>query len=131
MTGWIRDDSEWVDEKLAENEQILMQGVFARFKEQNARLRKYLRELESSGEVNAAVFNALDRFDEGLSGHINDKSLEEVVARVFADFSAMRERRVREQIGGNKTGKNGTDGVDFYGYINYLKDCDAAVQSFK
>lgn len=128
LTGWIRDDSEWADEKLAENEQILMQGVFARFKDQNARLRKYLRELEPSGEVNAAVFNALDRFDESLSGRMNENSLEEVVARVFADFSAMRERRVREQIAGNKTGQYGTDGVDFYGYINHLKDCDAAVQ---
>lgn len=128
LTGWILDDSEWVDEKLAENEQILMQGVFARFKEQNAQLRKYLKELEPSGEVNAAVFNALDRFDEGLSGHIHDKNLQEVVARVFADFSAMRERRVREQIGGNKTGPSGTNGVDFFGYVNHLKDCDAAVQ---
>lgn len=128
LTGWILDDSEWVDEKLAENEQILMQGVFGRFKEQNAQLRKYLKELEPSGEVNAAVFTALDRFDEGLSGHINDKSLEEVVARVFADFSAMRERRVREQIAGNKTGKYGVNGVDFIGYINHMKNCDAAVQ---
>ncbi len=128
LTAWILDDSEWVDEKLAENEQILMQGVFARFKEQNAQLRKYLKELEPSGEVNPAVFKALDRFDEELSGHSNDTRLQEVVACVFADFSAMRERRVREQIAGNKTGQYGTKGVDFVGYVNYLKDCDAAVQ---
>ncbi|MCL2401484.1 MAG: AraC family transcriptional regulator, partial [Oscillospiraceae bacterium] len=31
LTEWILDDSQWTDDKLAENEQILMQGVFARF----------------------------------------------------------------------------------------------------
>lgn len=128
LTCWILDDSEWIDEKLTDNKQILMQGVFARFKEQNAQLRKYLKELEPSGEVNTAVFKALDRFDKELSGHSHDKRLQEVVARVFADFSAMRERSVREQIAGNKTGQYGTKGVDFFGYINYLKDCDAGVQ---
>ena len=53
LTEWILDDSQWSGEKLAENEQILMQGVFARFREQNARLRSYLKELESSGVVNS------------------------------------------------------------------------------
>lgn len=128
LTEWILDDSEWSDDKLAENEQILMQGVLARFREQNTRLRAYLSELEPSGVVNAAVYKALDQFDEELSGQSHDKGLQDVVARVFADFSAMKERRVREQIAGNKTGPTGTDSVDFYGYINYLKDCDAAVQ---
>ncbi|MDD4125179.1 MAG: AraC family transcriptional regulator [Eubacteriales bacterium] len=128
LTSWILDDSEWVDEKLADNEQILMQGVFARFKEQNEQIRKYLKELEPSGEVNAAVFKALDRFDEELSGHSHDKRIQEVVACVFSDFSAMRKRSVREQIAGNKTGQYGTNGVDFFGYINYLKDCDARMQ---
>ena len=102
--------------------------ALARFREQNTRLRAYLSELEPSGVVNAAVYKALDQFDEELSGQSHDKGLQDVVARVFADFSAMKERRVREQIAGNKTGPTGTDSVDFYGYINYLKDCDAAVQ---
>ncbi|HPK14793.1 MAG: Multiple antibiotic resistance protein MarA [Firmicutes bacterium ADurb.Bin248] len=128
LTEWVMDDSQWSDEKLAENEQILMQGVFARFKEQNARLRAYLSELEPSGVVNAAVFKALDRFDDELSGAAYDERLREVVARVFADFSAMRERGVRERIAGNKTGPAGVNGVDFFGYINYLKECDAGVQ---
>lgn len=48
--------------------QVLMQGVFARFKEQNAQLRAYLSELEPSGAVNAAAFKSLDRFDDELSG---------------------------------------------------------------
>lgn len=128
LTEWVLDDSQWSDDKLAENEQILMQGVFARFKEQNTQLRTYLSELEPSGVVNAVVFKALDRFDDELSGLPHDKRLQEVVARVFADFSAMRERSIREQIAGNKTGATGADSVDLFGYINYLKDCDAAVQ---
>ena len=128
LTEWVLDDSQWSDEKLAENEQILMKGVFARFKEQNAQLRTYLSELEPSGAVNTAVFKALDRFDDELSGVAHDKQLKEVVAQVFADFSIMRERGIREQIAGNKTGPTGTDSVDLFGYINYLKECDAAVQ---
>jgi len=128
LTEWVLDDSEWTEEKLAENEQVLVQGVFARFKEQNDKLRVYLSELEPSGVVSAAVFKALDQFDEELSGHPHDKRLQEVVTRVFADFSAMRERGIREQIAGNKTGPAGTDSVDLFGYINYLKECDAEVQ---
>ena len=128
LTEWVLDDSQWSDEKLAENEQILMQGVFGRFKEQNAQLRAYLRELEPSGVVNAAVFKALDQFDEELSGAVHDKRLQEVVSRVFDDFSAMRERSIREQIAGNKTGPTGTDRVELFGYINCLKDFDAGVQ---
>lgn len=128
LTEWVLDDSEWSDEKLAENEQILMQGVFARFKKQNAQLRASLLELEPSGAVNSAVFKALDRFDDELSGLAHDKGLQEVVAKVFADFSVMRERGIREQIAGNRTGPTGTDSVNLFGYINYLKDCDAGVQ---
>ncbi|MDF2514392.1 MAG: hypothetical protein K0S04_4258 [Herbinix sp.] len=128
LTEWVLDDSGWSDEKLAENEQILMQGVIARFKEQNAQLRTYLSELESSGVVNPAVFQALERFDSELSGVVYDKRLQEVVTKVFSDFSNMRERGMREQIAGNKTGSTGTDSVDLFGYINCLKDCDAGVQ---
>ena len=128
LTEWILNDSQWGDDKLDENRQILMQGVLARFKEQNAQLRACLKELEPSGVVNAAVFKALDRFDDELSGLSHDERLRETVARVFADFSTMRERSIREKIAGNKTGPTGTDSVDLFGYINYLKDCDAQVQ---
>lgn len=128
LTEWILDDSQWSDDQLAENEQILMQGVLARLKEQNAQLRVCLKELEPSGVVNAAVFKALDQFDDELSGVVHDKRLRDVVARVFADFSVMRARSTREKIAGNKTGPTGTDSVDLFGYINYLKECDAQVQ---
>ena len=54
--------------------------------------------------VNKAVFGALDRFDEELSGHSHDPAIREAVNRVFSDFSVMKERGVREKIAGNKTG---------------------------
>jgi len=133
LTEWILDDSEWTDDKLAENEQILMKGVLARFKEQNANLRAYLKELEPSGVVNAALFKALDIFDDELSGRLcsgskPDEQLQLIIAKMFADFTVMKERDVREQIAGNKTGIHGTDSVDIFGYINYLKGSDAQVQ---
>lgn len=125
LSEWILNDSEWSEDKLAENEQILMQGVFARFKEQNAKLRAYLKKLDASGVVNPAIFKALERFDDELSGRTGDERLRETVAKVFADFSAMRDRGVRKKIAGYSAGSmHKTD----MGYINYLKDCDAGVQ---
>jgi len=132
MTGWILDDSQWTDGKLAENKQILMHGVFARNKEENARLRAYLKELEPSGAVNDAVFSALDKFDEGLSGIPNYSEwpewLCEAVSSIFVDFTRMRERGIREKIAGGITGPHGNDKVGLFGYVNYLKNLDAGVQ---
>lgn len=127
LTEWVLDDSEWRGNKLLENEQILMQGVLARFKEQNARLRAYLSALKPE-VVNPAALKALDRFDDELLGLVHDKELQKAAAQVFADFSVMSERGIRERIAGSKTGPTGTDSVDLFGYINSLKDCDAGVQ---
>lgn len=128
LTEWILDDSKWQDENLAENEQILMHGVLGRFREQNAQLRTYLSTLVPSGVVNEVVFKALDKFDRELSGHAQDERLVDVVNSVFDDFSVMKDRSVREKIAGDKTGLAGVDTVDFFGYINCLKDYDANVQ---
>lgn len=128
VTEWILDDSQWSEEKLAENKEILMNGIIGGFKEQNVQLRAYLKELEPSGVVNDTVWKALDRFDAELSGNAYDDTLKTVVERIFADFSSMKEHSVRELIAGNKTGAAGTDSVDLFGYINQLKDCDASVQ---
>ena len=128
LTEWILADSEWKEEKLEENEQILMHSVLARFKEQNARLRAYLRELESSGVVNDAVFKALDHFDYELSGETYHEELRETVTKVFADFRVMRDRSIREEIAGNVTGRFGVDNQEKVGYINMLKNSDAQVQ---
>jgi len=96
LTEWMLDDSKWTDAYLVENEWIFMQGVLARFKEQNRKLREFLKELEPSGVVNQAVFKALDEFDAGLSGQLGDEKLRETIAKVFADFSVMNmERRMK------------------------------------
>jgi hypothetical protein len=100
LTEWVLDDSEWTEEKLAENEQILLQGVFARFKEQNDKLRVYLKDLKPSGVVNDAVFKALDRFDDELSGKTHASELQDVISKVFTDFTAMLDQKVRQQIAG-------------------------------
>ena len=128
LTEWILDDSQWSEEQLAENKHILMDGVIARFSEQNGLLRRHLKALEPSGVVNEAVFRALDRFDDEMAGHPHDQHLQKVVSQVFADFSAMLDRGIRELIAGDRTGPAGTDSVDIFGYINCLKECDASVQ---
>ncbi|MCL2046334.1 MAG: hypothetical protein FWG88_08110 [Oscillospiraceae bacterium] len=130
LIDWVLDDSQWSEETLVENEQILIYGIFARFREQNNRLRAYLAELEPSGIVNPAVYKALDRFDDELAGKPHDERLQDAVSTLFADFSAMLEPGIRQFIAGSKTGSycTETEAVDVYGYINYLKDCDAAVQ---
>lgn len=128
LTEWILDDSQWTDEKLVENEQILMQGILARFKSQNEQLREHLKEIEPSGLVNEVVFKALDRFDDELSGKTEFHELRDVITEMFTDFSVMRNRKIREKIAGGITGPTGTNSVDVYGYINLLKDCDAGVQ---
>ena len=125
LSEWILNDAEWNDEKLFENEQILMQGVLARFQEQNAKLRACLKEIEQPGVVNPAIFRAIDRFDDELSGATHDERLRETVTKVFTDFSTMQERSVREKIAGYTTGSMHKNDQ---GYINYLKDCDAGVQ---
>jgi len=127
LTEWVRDNKNWADANLSENERLFM-GILARFKEQNAALRVLLRELEPSGVVNAAVFPALDRFDDELSGKLHDKNLQDAVSAVFADFLAMLTREIREVVAGTPTGQFGTLGVEIFGYVNYLKDCDASVQ---
>ena len=55
LTEWVLDDSQWSDEKLAENEQILMKGVFARFKEQNHSFGLASSELGASGGQRSGV----------------------------------------------------------------------------
>jgi AraC-like DNA-binding protein len=128
LTAWVRDDANWTAESLAENEWVFMQGVIAKFQAQNEKLRAFLRALEPSGAVPSAVFGALDRFDEVLAGRTGDAAVDAAVARVFADFSAMLDAETRRLIAGNMTGSTGTENQDFFGYVNALKDCDAAIQ---
>lgn len=129
ITEWILDDSEWTTDKLAENEQILIQDIIARFKMQTMQFRTWLKELKPHGVVNEAIWGTLDAFEEELSGNPHDKKrLGEPVSKMFADFSAMQDHRLRKQIAGDKTGPFGTDSAETLGYINHLKNCDASVQ---
>ena len=128
LVGWMNDENEWTANKLDENKQILIHGVFARFKEQNAQLRSYLRKLESSGVVNPPVFKALDDFDMLLCGEGSDWRITEAAACMFADFTVMQNKDTRIKIAGNKTGPHGTDSVEGLGYIGHLKNADAQVQ---
>lgn len=128
LIEWLMDDSQWTRDRLTENKQILMQGVLARFKEQNAQLRTRLLELRPSGLVNEAIFKALDRFDAELSGVSIVPELKEVVASMFTDFSIMENPNIRRIIAGDKSGPAGVNTIQFFGYINCLKDCDAQVQ---
>ena len=128
MTQWLRGSGSWSGEEFARNRKMFMDGIVGRFAEQNRLLEAELRALEPSGVVNLAVFDALSRFDSELSGESGAEELREAVARVFQDFSALRESGIREAFAGNETGPAGTDSVDVYGYVNVLKDCDASVQ---
>lgn len=128
LTEWVLDDAQWCEEKLAENRERLLRDVIARFQAQNVQIRRLLQELDGTGIVNVAAFEALDKFDDGLSGRIPDNCFQEAVAGMFADFSIMKEHSVRSRIAGEKTGAFGTDSVEIFGYLNCLKDLDAGVQ---
>jgi hypothetical protein len=128
LTQWLLDNTQWGDDVLVQNRKILMEDIIHRFQKQNLQLREDLMKLRNSIEVNPAVFPALDRFDDELSGKPHDKALQQAVSLMFSDFSAMHSNDLRKTIAGGATGPSGTDSVDFFGYINYLKSCDAAVQ---
>lgn len=95
LTDWLLDDSQWTADRLAENEQLLMNDVLARFRAQNARLRESLIALAEPGLVNQAVWQALDRFDVELQGKTDDPGLQKAVADMFSDFSRMTSRATR------------------------------------
>jgi len=124
LIGWILDDSEWTKDQLAKNEEILMNGVILRFREQNTKMRTYLRELESSGVVNTPVFNALDQFDKALSGSI-EHEVHDITQKVLNDFSLMTDRSIREIIAGKNT--DGDDSFKDFGWLNFLSISDSQV----
>lgn len=128
LTQWLLNAEKWSAQECKENREYLLNGVFARFLAQNALLREALTRLEPSGMVNPPVFEALDRFDDELRGNTHTAEQREAVTAVFSDFAALRVQETRALFAGSATGHFGTDSVDCYGYMNFLKDCDAAVQ---
>ncbi|GHU78270.1 hypothetical protein AGMMS49992_28510 [Clostridia bacterium] len=127
VTEWILDDAEWTADKFAQNRDILMNGLIARFKDQTIQLRAWLKELEPHGVVNEAIWELLDKFERQLSGDTLSE-FQEAVTAMFSDFSVMQDREIRKQIAGERTGPAGVDTVKLWGYINELKGCDASVQ---
>lgn len=128
VTTWLLEAEQWSEEELAENRNIFMEEIIGRFSEQCRRLRTELNDLAPSGLVNMAVFDTLDRLEDELTGATWAEELKEAVGKVFADFSAIKDRRTRELFAGGITGHEGTDTVETFGYVNFLKDCDAGVQ---
>ena len=128
VTAWLLEGCRWNEEELAANREILMNEIIGGFLKQCRLLREELTDLAPSGLVNMAVFDALDRLEEELVGKTAAPELRDAVEKVFSDFSAMKDRRTRELFAGGITGHAGTDTVEIFGYINYLKDCDAGVQ---
>lgn len=54
--------------------------------------------------------------------------LQEAVSAVFRDFAALRDVDIRARFAGGETGPEGVYEMEMVGYINRLKDCDAAMQ---
>lgn len=128
VTAWLLGGGEWGQAEMAENRAILMDGIIGRFSEQCRQLRTDLNALAPSGLVNMAVFDALDILEEELAGRTHADELKKAVNNVFTDFSTIKDTETREKFAGGITGHTGTNTVDFFGYINCLKDCDAGVQ---
>lgn len=128
VTAWLLTADQWSQAELDENRAILMEEIIGRFERQCRQLRAQLTGLEPSGLVNPAVFDTLDRFEEELTGDTRAVELKEAVEKVFHDFSSIKNRDIRELFAGGITGPAGTDTVEVFGYINFLKDCDAGVQ---
>lgn len=122
----LRSDS-WSDEEFSENERAFKK-IIEGFIRQNMLLKAELSALEPSGVVNAAVFDALERFNDELTGKTHAEALKETVEAVFSDFRALKSADTRIKFAGSVTGPSGTDSAEVFGYINFLKDCDAAVQ---
>lgn len=127
LSAWLLSGGEWSDTEIIENEKCF-KTITGRFIEQNRLLRAELNELMPSGVVNSSVFDALDRFDDELTGNTHSDCLKETVTKVFGDFTALRDPKTRTEFAGGMTGAEGVDSVEVFGYINFLKDCDAAVQ---
>lgn len=128
LSVWLGGAGQWDEQEFRENQRVFQEEILGRFLAQNQALRAELTKLQPSGLVNPPVFEALERFDDELSGNTHTDWLREDVSAVFQDFSALRDKKHRENFAGSPTGPTGTNTVDCFGFINFLKDCDASVQ---
>lgn len=128
VSKWLLDAGAWDEDQMTENRAFFMEQVLGKFQAQTRLLQEELNELDSAGIVNKAVFEALESFDRELSGKTKLDGIQESVTAVFQDFSALRDAAVRQRFAGGETGPEGIDMVEVFGYVNFLKACDAAIQ---
>ncbi len=120
LTKLLLKSGEWSEDEFAENEK-LFKSIVSGFLRQNKLLNAELLKLEPSGVVNTAVFDALNRFNDELSGKTHAELLKEAVEAVFNDFGALRSTDIRRKFAGSVTGSAGTDSVEVFGYVNFLR----------
>ncbi len=128
LITWLQEAGKWNSQELAANKEILMDRIIGRFLRQNHTLRADLTALMPFGVVNESVFDALEHFDQALSGHVDEKIQQESVTRVFQDFSRIQDPDILKYFAGGITGASGTDSIEIFGYVNALETFDASVQ---
>ncbi len=117
MAEWLLDDAQWQDlDQYEKNEQYMKQCGLLLFAHYRDHLRAYLKKLDAQypGVVNQPVFTALERIGAAIPGaSASDLWLHEAVDPALSDFSAMRERAMREKAAR---------------YVRMLKGYDNSVQ---
>ncbi|MCL2487259.1 MAG: hypothetical protein FWE80_01090, partial [Oscillospiraceae bacterium] len=117
MADWLLDDAQWQDQdQFGKNEQYIKQCGLLLFGHYRWQLCEYLKKLDVQypGVVNPAVFTALERISAAIPGaHTSDLWLHQAVDPALADFSAMKDRSIREKAAD---------------YLRRLKEYDDSVQ---
>ena len=116
IVDWLLDDEQWLDPNQGGKEQYLKQCGLLLFNHYRYQLYEYLKKLDAEfpGVVNKPVFAVLERIAKAVPGaHASDLWLHEAVDPALADFSAMRDRSIREKM---------------VNYVRMLKEDDNSVQ---
>ncbi|MCL1909682.1 MAG: hypothetical protein FWG05_01965, partial [Kiritimatiellaeota bacterium] len=101
MCEWLLDDTQWEHPNEKHQEVFLKQCGLLLFDHYRWQLSTYLKKLDAEfpGVVNPPVFAALERIGKAIPGaHKSDLWLHEAVDPALADFSAMRDRALREKV---------------------------------
>ncbi len=120
LTEPLLKNGEWSEDEFVENEK-LFKSIVGGFLRQNKLLNAELSKLEPSGVVNTAVFDALNCLNDEFMGKTHADLLKEAVEAVFNDFGALRSTDIRRKFAGSVTGSAGTDSVEVFGYVNFLR----------
>jgi len=116
MIRWLKDDEIWQNPNENGKEQFLKQCGLLLFDHYRYQLYEYLKKLDAKypNVVNAPVFGVLEEIGKRIPGaHTSDLWLHEAVDPVLSDFSAMKDKNIRNKV---------------ISYINMLKEFDNSVQ---